>query len=303
MLAPSRPNHLEYVPPIAPALETVRAPKPFQKSMNIRISDELRAYVDPLTTHEYEALERSILSEGCRDALVLWGDILIDGHNRYAICQKHGIPYKTVQNDNFGAIEDVMLWMIDNHLARRSVSDFQRGMLALRKKAILSARVKAQKKAESEASPEGAPEPAPERPPLATREEIAKVAGISSNTVSRIEKIQKTATPELVEAVRTGTISLNAAAAVASLPSEEQVAAVSGGKKELRQVAKQVREAKAPPRAPKVEATPEPHETIADVGDANAKIVELKAENASLKARIQQLTIALAEARRGNNNE
>lgn len=275
--------------------------------MNIRISDELRAYVDPLTSHEYEALERSILAEGCRDALVVWGDILIDGHNRYTICQKHGIPFKTVQNDHFGAIEDVMLWMIDNHLARRSVSDFQRGMLALRKKAILSARVKVQKEAEPkttpETSPENAPEPAQERQPLATREEIAKVAGISSNTVSRIEKIQKTATPELVEAVRTGTISLNAAAAVASLPSEEQVAAVNGGKKELRQVAKQVREAKAPPKAPKAEAAPEPHETIADIGEANARIVELKAENAGLKARIQQLTIALAEARRGNNNE
>ena len=269
--------------------------------MNIRISDELRAYVDPLTSHEYEALERSILAEGCRDALVLWGDILIDGHNRYAICQKHSLPFNTVQNDHFGVIEDVMLWMIDNHLARRSVSDFQRGMLALRKKAILSERIKAQKEAEPEAAPESAP--APERPPLATREEVAKVAGISSNTVSRIEKIQKTATPELVEAVRSGAISLNAAAAVASLPSEEQVAAVNGGKKELRQVAKQVREAKAPSRQPRPDAALEPHEAIADVGEANAKIVELKAENANLKSRIQQLTIALAEALRGTNHE
>ncbi|OWW19608.1 hypothetical protein [Noviherbaspirillum denitrificans] len=274
--------------------------------MNIRISDELRPYVDPLTTHEYEALERSILAEGCRDALVLWGEVLVDGHNRYAICRKHGIPYNTVQNDKFGSIEDVMLWMIDNHLARRSVSDFQRGMLALRKKAILSERVKAQKEAEPETTPETeskAPETPPERPPLATREEVAKVAGISSNTVSRIEKIQKTATPELVEAVRSGTISLNAAAAVASLPSEEQVAAVNGGKKELRQVAKQLREAKSPARAPKPEAPPEPHETIDDVGEANARIVELKAENAALRAKVQQLTIALSEARRQHSEK
>ena len=269
--------------------------------MNITISDELRAYVDPLTSHEYEALERSILAEGCRDALVLWGEVLIDGHNRYAICRKHGLPFKTVQNGNFASIEDVMLWMIDNHLARRSVSDFQRGMLALRKKAILSARTKAQKEAEPEAATEAAPEAATERPPLSTREEVAKVAGISSNAVSRIEKIQKTATPELVEAVRSGAISLNAAAAVASLPSEEQVAAVNGGRKELRQVAKQVREAKSPPR-PRPEATAEPHEAIADIGEANAKIVELKTENAALKSRVQQLTIALAEARRGANN-
>jgi transcriptional regulator with XRE-family HTH domain len=276
--------------------------------MDIRISDELRAYVDPLTSHEYDALERSILAEGCRDALVLWGDVLIDGHNRYAICRKHGLPFKTVQNDKFGSIDDVALWMIDNHLARRSVSDFQRGMLALRKKAILNARAEVQKEAQKDAPkpaeakavyPGDAPAPAPERPPLSTREEIAKVAGISSNTISRIEKIQKTAAPELVEAVRTGTISLNAAAAVASLPVEEQVAAVNGGKKELRQIARQVRESKAPPKPPRAEAADEPPEQFADIGEANARIAELKAENASLKARIQQLTIALSEARHG----
>lgn len=39
-------------------------------------------------------LERSILAEGCRDALVLWGDVLVDGHNRYGICQKHGLPFQ-----------------------------------------------------------------------------------------------------------------------------------------------------------------------------------------------------------------
>jgi hypothetical protein len=34
--------------------------------------------------------------EGCRDALVLW-DVLVDGHNRYGICTKHGIAFKTIQ--------------------------------------------------------------------------------------------------------------------------------------------------------------------------------------------------------------
>ncbi len=53
--------------------------------MNITVLEELKAYIDPLTPDEHEALERSLLAEGCRDALVLWGDILVDGHNRYAI--------------------------------------------------------------------------------------------------------------------------------------------------------------------------------------------------------------------------
>lgn len=267
--------------------------------MNIRINDELRAYIDPLTANEYAALERSLLAEGCRDALILWNDVLIDGHNRYAICKKHGIEFKTVQNNSFATIEDVMLWMIDNHLARRSVSDFQRGMLALRKKSILSERTKAQQESGAASGTEAAPAEAPAQPPLATREDLAKVAGISSNAISRIEKIQKTAAPELVEAVRAGTISLNAAAAVASLPSAEQVAAVVGGKKELQQVAKQVRESKSPARPARVDvaaATVAPQSS--ELGTLTTRIDELNAENAALKAEIASLKTALEEARR-----
>ncbi len=262
--------------------------------MNIKLNNELRAYTDPLTPSEYAALERSILAEGCRDALVLWDDVLIDGHNRYAICQKHGIQFNTVQNNSFSTIEDVMLWMIDNHLARRSVTDFQRGMFTLRKKAILAARAEAQQ----ERKPEAAPAEAPAPRPLSTREEVAKAAGISSNTISRIEKIQKTAAPELVEAVRSGTISLNAAAAVASLPSEEQVAAVAAGKKELQQVAKQIRESKSPPKAQRTEARSEAVEPQSDIATLTARIDELNAENAALKAQIAALTASLEEAKR-----
>jgi ParB-like chromosome segregation protein Spo0J len=270
--------------------------------MNIKISDELRPYIDPLTANEYATLERSILAEGCRDALILWNGILIDGHNRYAICKKHGIEFKTVQKDDFDTIEDVMLWMIDNHLARRSVSDFQRGMLALRKKAILAARTPAAQEKALETA-QAAPVAAvtvPEAPPLNTREDIAKVAGVSSNAISQIEKIQKTAAPELVEAVRSGTISINAAAVVASLPSEEQVAAVVAGKKELQQVAKQIREAKSPSRsgkAAKLEDTDHVPKLPPDVSVLNAKIEELNLENAALKAEIAALKAALEEAK------
>ena len=265
--------------------------------MNITVNEELRAYIDPLTPDEYAALERSLLAEGCRDALVLWGDVLVDGHNRYAICQKHGIAFNTVQSDRFHSIDDVHLWMIDNHLGRRSVSDFQRGVLALRKKDIVAARAKP---AQDGAAPPAAPK-VTDPAPLHTREDIAKAARLSSNTVSQIEKIQKTATPELVAAVKSGTISINAAAAVASLPSEEQVAAVAGGKKELRQAAKLVRESKAsarslpasPPEAADPAELPPPDETP-------RTMAELIEENAALRKKIVQLTIALSEARRGS---
>ena len=246
--------------------------------MNIIINDELRSFVDPLTDIEYAALERSLLAEGCRDALVLWQDTLIDGHNRYEICRKHNIEFRTVQNNGFASIEDVMLWMIDNHLSRRSVSDFQRGLLALRKKEIVTARM-AHKLAED--PPEPSPDDIDARPPPPwnTREEVAKAARVSSNTISQIERIQKAATPQLVEAVRTGAISINAAANVAQLPQEAQIAAVAGGRKELQQAARQVREQKMATR-------PRKEKEAAEGGDDAAA---LRKEIAALKDRMATL--------------
>ena len=285
--------------------------------MNIVVNEELKAYIEPLTPEEHEALERSILTEGCRDALVLWGDVLVDGHNRYGICQKHGLPFQTVQNPRFTSMEDVHLWMIDQHLGRRSVSDFQRGVLALRKREIIADR-KARasttaEPAESTAAaavaemPAAAPEaiaalPAPD--PLSSREAIAKAARLSSSQVVMIEKIQKQAAPELVAAVKSGTISINAAAAVATLPAEEQVAAVVAGKDELKQAAKRVRELNK--RKPRDEAPPEEKPAAEAAAGAESaeggadelhtlrsRVAELTAENTELRRQVAQLQAAL----------
>ncbi len=273
--------------------------------MNIVVNEELKAYIDPLTPQEHEALERSILAEGCRDALVLWGDLLIDGHNRYGICTRHGLPFNTVQATRFQTMEDVHLWMIDQHLGRRSVSDFQRGVLALRKKEIVQAR---QARAAAAAPAEGdapAAEAAPAAAPaavggeesLASREAIARAARISSNQVVMIEKIRSQAAPEVVEAVKSGVISINAAAAVATLPQEEQVAAATAGKDELRQAAKRVREAKRKPAATAAAdesaATSEGGAGAAAPADElqalRERVAALTAENAALRARLQAL--------------
>ncbi|WP_342114910.1 hypothetical protein [Pseudoduganella sp. OTU4001] len=282
--------------------------------MQIQINDVLRDYIEPLTEAERTALERSLLAEGCRDALVLWNDILVDGHNRYSICQQHGIPFKVTQNTTFQNMEDVMLWMIDNHLGRRSVSDFQRGVLALRQQEILAKRQEAEierAKAEDAAIAPPDPEneePAPPPKPKAKREDIARAARLSANTLGQIEKITRSATPELVEAVRAGTISINAAATVASLPEDDQKTAVAGGRKFLQQAAREIREQRAanrPPKAPRedpdhghtggYEASQHPApltETEVlrlEISQLKEKNAALRAENAELRERIAQL--------------
>jgi hypothetical protein len=293
--------------------------------MDVVVNEELKAYIDPLTSQEYEALERSLLTEGCRDALVLWGTLLVDGHNRYEICRKHGLPFQTVQNTRFQSMEDVHLWMIDQHLGRRSVSDFQRGVLALRKREIVAQRQArpAAEAAPASADPAGtsapsapavddtpaAPVDASAQDALDTREALARAARLSSSQVVLIEKIQKQAAPEVVAAVKAGVLSINAAAAVASLPEQEQVAAAAGGADELKQAAKRVREARRKPAAASDGAAASPAapdgapETPGsdNVATLQQRVAELSAENAALRAQVAQLQsqlqrLALADA-------
>ena len=284
--------------------------------MDLRIDEGLKAYIDPLTADEHESLERSILAEGCRDALVVWDDLLIDGHNRYGICQKHGLPFNTVQATQFKNIDDVHLWMIDQHLGRRSVSDFQRGVLALRKREIIAERraaaaaavnaAKASQPASEEAPWEGDTDPAvaqalasvakvPDEA-LDTREALARAARLSAGQVKMIETIQEKAAPEVVAAVKAGELSLNAAAVVATLPEEEQQAVAAEGADALKQAAKRVRDAKKKPKAAKPEADESAEAApAASAEELQARVTELQAENERLRMQVKTLQELLAE--------
>ncbi len=287
---------------------------------SIVVLPELKAYIDPLTPDEHDALERSILAEGCRDALVLWGDVLVDGHNRYGICQQHGLPFQTVQNTRFQSMEDVHLWMIDQHLGRRSVSEFQRGVLALKKREIIAER-RAQAaaavvaaKAEAAQSPGGqAPWEGDTDPVVAkalatvakvpedaldTREALARAARLTAAQVKAIEAIHQNAAPEVVAAVKSGELSLNAAAVVATLSVEEQQAAAAGGAQDLKQAAKRVREAKKKPKAGTQDMAAEGEAAAAppDAAQLRQRVTELEAENERLRQQVKALQDLLAEA-------
>ena len=119
---------------------------------HIHVLPELAAYIPPLLPEEYNQLEENIKQNGCREALLVWETIgehipelgtattvyiLIDGHNRYAICQKHHLDFK-VHLMNFPSIEEVKFFMIDNQLGRRNLAPEQvsylRGLRYLREK-------------------------------------------------------------------------------------------------------------------------------------------------------------------------
>lgn len=109
--------------------------------MKIVIDNEFKNLIPPLSNEEYKGLEESILKEGCRDSLVTWNGTLIDGHNRYAICTRHNIPFKTIEKQ-FVNRDEVLLWMIDNQKSRRNLTAFSRGILESKAIEILSKQAK-----------------------------------------------------------------------------------------------------------------------------------------------------------------
>jgi hypothetical protein len=95
--------------------------------MNFRIDEELRLLIPPLSKEEYEQLEENIRQWGCLDPLKVWpvpdtdDVVLLDGHNRFAICSEHNVSYITESVpliDRAAAID----WMIANQLGRRNLS-------------------------------------------------------------------------------------------------------------------------------------------------------------------------------------
>lgn len=80
-------------------------------------------YLRPLTGAEKAKLEADVLEHGCRDPLVVWRregvPLLVDGHTRREICDRHGLPYGVVEQ-HFDDEEAVLVWMHRHGGARRN---------------------------------------------------------------------------------------------------------------------------------------------------------------------------------------
>ena len=99
---------------------------------SLRINKEFAALIPPLAQDEYNQLEQNILVNGCRDPIALWQGKIVDGHNRYRICTKHGIKFETVKL-RFPCKDAAKIWILENQLGRRNLTDAMRIELAARK--------------------------------------------------------------------------------------------------------------------------------------------------------------------------
>jgi len=59
-----------------------------------QVVSEFAELLPPLSDEQQAALETDILQNGCYSPIIVDGKLrIIDGHNRYYICEKNNLPY------------------------------------------------------------------------------------------------------------------------------------------------------------------------------------------------------------------
>lgn len=171
------------------------------------IDEEFKNLIPPLSPEEYKQLEENCLKDGIRESLVIWDHdgewILIDGHNRYKIAQEHNLPYNHRRME-FPDRDAVKQWIILNQFGRRNLSTYDRGVLALKLKPMMTEKAKKNLHQGQEPLQKSVN-------PVNTQKELAKVAGVSHDTIHKVEVIEAKATPALKEDVKNGDLSINKA--------------------------------------------------------------------------------------------
>jgi hypothetical protein len=205
-----------------------------------KIDPEIRKLIPSLSDEERTGLEASLIAEGCRDALVVWEGTLLDGHNRHDICKRRGINFETTEVD-LPDRNAAMAWVIRNQLARRNLNDYQRSQLALELEPLIAEKARQQQGKRTDLpknSAEGFK-------PVETRQEVAKAANVSHDTIRKVKETEEKAVGPIKSLARNGHVSVNAAHIVSALPPKEQEAVAARGPEAVKEKAKEVRAEKA----------------------------------------------------------
>lgn len=205
---------------------------------HIVIDPEFEALIPPLTGEEYNQLKENIYNNGgLRDPIVLWCDpsqwlnagpkereangceydyLVIDGHNRWKILdelhKEHPGEYFKWNwiTEPFENRTEAMAWMIRNQLGRRNLPNYERARLALRLKEAIAAEAKAKQESTLRQN-STVNQKSDERSEVNTNKELAKVAGVSHDTIHKVDVIEQKAPEEVKEQLRRGEVSINKA--------------------------------------------------------------------------------------------
>jgi len=207
---------------------------------------------------DLEDLAQDIREHGLREPITLHSDgSILDGRNRYRACLRVGIePRFTTWQDDGSPVS----FVISLNLKRRQLTPGQLGMIGLKAKPLLAAEARERQRVAGRPPGHGG-EGSRSLPPMGGKGEsnelAGKLVGVSAQTIQRADMVDKRGIQELVEAVKSGEMTVRAAADIATLPEKEQheVVAASAVNVSARSVENK---SSAPAAAGATSGTPEP---------------------------------------------
>lgn len=197
------------------------------------IDEEFESVIPPLTDEEFELLKESVLNDGeVYHPLVVWNNIIVDGHHRYKILKEHPEVKYRIKERAFENRYEAISWICLNQLGRRNLNDAQ-------KKMLIGRRYKTEKMArgasdgfrgnQHKKSVKGQNVPLPDDVHI-TSSRIATEMGTNEKTVRRAEKFvdgvdaAEEVLPGVTKDITSGKIKPKQAdvAAIAKAPAEER---------------------------------------------------------------------------------
>lgn len=259
-----------------------------------RIDPELNEVLPKLSEADYKALEQSLLMDGFKGAPILvWGDIIVDGHNRYEICNKHNIPYE-VKAVEFGSKEEAIIWMVRQQLGRRSLSSLQRIQIVEKYRPFYKKKAKKNMSlggGDKKSGLENSTNPIPKEEKVDVRAELAKDADVSTNTYTKGVKILESGNEELINETISGRKSINKAFNELKKSADtDRANNVSASDDEL----KNLKEVQRKEAAQKIKKVREEH------GIESPEYEEAKAEQLNVEVRINEIENAVHDAQIGD---
>lgn len=98
--------------------------------MELRIDREFESKIPPLTAEEFQQLEENILADGVViNPIIVWNGVIVDGHNRYRIIERHPEIRYTTHEKQFNDRFAVIAWICRNQLGRRNLTPEQKKYL------------------------------------------------------------------------------------------------------------------------------------------------------------------------------
>lgn len=179
-----------------------------------KIDPELNAVLPELSEDDYSALERSLLTDGFKGApIMVWNDVIVDGHNRYEICNKHHIPFE-VKKIDFASKDEAMRWMARQQIGRRNLTPAQRIKITETYRPFFEDKARQNKSAnggDKKSKLKNSATPIKDENKIDVRAKLAEVAGVSADTYAKGKKILDSGNEELINQTLKGEKSINKA--------------------------------------------------------------------------------------------